>query len=179
MYTQFFAGYLLEEKYLSKKQIIEGLKSMKKSRAELGVLAMNAGYLTAAQVERIHERQSVEDKRMGDIAVEMGYMTQAQVDELLEEQPSRYLMFAQTLVDKEFMDNSAFMLALNNFKVSYGITDSDMISTDDETLRRIVKQYYRIEDMPQADDIADYIILLFNNMVRFVGDDYVPLPLDT
>ena len=178
MYAQFFAGYLLQEKYLSKSQVIEGLKAMKKSRVKLGVLAMNAGYLTAAQVEEIHARQTKEDKRMGDIAVEMGYLKTWQVDELLANQPSRHLLLAQTLMDKEYMNNETFVQALAKFKELYNISDVDMDAVDSRKLSNIVTKLYNLESVGDSDAIAAYIILLFKNLIRFIGDDYVPVELD-
>ena len=174
MYAQFFANYLLEENYIQKRQLIEGLKKMKNSRVKLGVLAIDAGYLTAAQVEKVHARQAQVDKRFGDIAVELGYLTNVQVEELLSNQPSRYLLLSQSLLDKEYMSNSELEEALTKFKAKYNLTEEDMSdSQKGDKLSSLIKSFYKLDDSKTSDYIGTYIKLLFNNLVRFIGDDFV------
>lgn len=100
MFTQFFGNYLLNQKLVTPEQLVDALQEKQNTRMKLGVLAINAGYMTASQVERVHELQSKMDKRIGDIAVELGYMTEDQVMELLHAQPLGYLLLGQALVDK-------------------------------------------------------------------------------
>ena len=174
MYAQFFANYLLEENYIQKRQLIEGLKKMKNSRVKLGVLAIDAGYLSAAQVEKVHARQAQVDKRFGDIAVELEYLTSAQVDELLSNQPSRYLLLSQSLLDKEYMSNSELEEALTKFKAKYNLTEEDMVdSQKGDKLSNLIKEFYKLDDSKTSEYIGTYIKLLFNNLVRFIGDDFV------
>ena len=174
MFAQFFADYLLEENYIQKRQLIEGLKKMKNSRVKLGVLAIDAGYLTAVQVEKIHARQSQVDKRIGDIAVELGYLTNAQVEELLSNQPARYLLLSQSLLDKEYMSNSELEEALTKFKAKYNLSEEDMSdSQQGDKLSSLIKSFYKLDDSNSSKYIGTYIKLLFNNLVRFIGDDFV------
>ena len=105
MFTQFFGNYLFNEKLVTKQQLIEALEMQKFARAKLGVLAINAGYMTAAQVDEVHAEQQRMDKRFGDIAVEKGYMTESQVETLLSNQKQAHLVTSQT--------NSLQMLSLN------------------------------------------------------------------
>jgi len=174
MFAQFFGNYLLEENYIEKKQLIEGLKKTKNSRVKLGVLAIDAGYLTAAQVEKIHAKQAQVDKRIGDIAVELGYLTNAQVEELLTNQPARYLLLSQSLLDKEYMNNSQLEEALAKFKAKYNLTEEDLSdSAQGDKLSNVIKSFYKLDDSDSSVYIGTYIKLLFNNLVRFIGDDFV------
>ncbi|SEV90202.1 hypothetical protein [[Clostridium] fimetarium] len=174
MFAQFFANYLLEENYIEKRQLIEGLKKMKNSRVKLGVLAIDAGYLTAAQVEKVHARQAQVDKRIGDIAVELGYLTNTQVEKLLSNQPARYLLLSQSLLDKEYMTNSKLEEALTKFKAKYNLSEEDMSdSQKGDKLSSVIKAFYKLDDSNTSKYIGTYIKLLFNNLVRFVGDDFV------
>jgi len=174
MFAQFFANFLLEENYIQKRQLIEGLKKMKNSRVKLGVLAIDAGYLTATQVEKIHARQAQVDKRIGDIAVELGYLTNAQVEELLTNQPARYLLLSQSLLDKEYLSNSELEEALTKFRAKYDLTEEDMSdSQKGDKLSNLIKSFYKLDDSTNSQYIGTYIKLLFNNLVRFIGDDFV------
>jgi len=179
MFAQFFANYLLEEKYIQKKQLIEALKKTKNSRVKLGVLAIDAGYLTAAQVEKIHIIQEQVDKRIGDIAVELGYLTTVQVEELLSNQPARYLLLSQSLLDKEYMSNSQLEEALTKFKAKYDLTEEDMSDAQQgDKLSSVIKSFYKLDDSVSSEYIGTYIKLLLNNLVRFIGDDFVTVGYD-
>lgn len=179
MFAQFFAGYLFTNQYLTRQQLLDGLKAMKRSRVKLGVLAMNAGYLTAEQIEEIHRKQAKVDMRFGELAVGLGYMSIEQVEELLSGQPSRHLLLAQALVDKEYMDNATFAKALNEFRANYDLTDQDMTAMDDERAATFIERYYHLEKEKNANALAEYIVLLFHNLIRFVGSDFVPVPMKT
>lgn len=179
MFAHFFANYLLEENYIQKRQLIEGLKKMKNSRVKLGVLAIDAGYLTAAQVEKIHARQAQVDKRIGDIAIELGYLTNTQVEELLTNQPPRYLLLSQSLIDKEYITNSELEEALTKFKAKYGLTEEDLSNSNkSDKLDTVIREFYKLDNSNLSNYIGTYIKLLFNNLVRFIGDDFVAIRPD-
>lgn len=173
MFAQFFANYLLENNYIEKRELVECLKKMKNSRVKLGVLAIDAGYLTAAQVEEVHAKQMVVDKRIGDIAIDLEYLTREQVDELLSSQPPRYLSLCQTLVDKEYLNNAELEKALSGYKDQYDLTDEDL--DDAEKIGDVIRQFYMLDDSAESDYCITYIKLLMNNLVRFIGDDFVPI----
>lgn len=175
MFAQFLANFLLKEKYINKRELIECLKKMKNSRVKLGVLAIDRGYLTAAQVEEIHAKQIVVDRRIGDIAVDYGYLTAAQVEELLSSQPSRYLSLCQSLIDKEYMNNSVLEEALGRFKAEYKLTEADINNPSDDKIDAVIHSFYKLDGKKSSEYMVAYIRLLMNNLVRFVGDDFVPM----
>lgn len=175
MFTQFFGNYLLNESYVTSEQLTDALKDMKESRPKFGVLAMNAGYLTGEQVEYLHQKQMFENKRIGDLAVEMGYITEEQVGELLSRQPVGYLMLGQTLVDKGYMTNVQFSEAINEYKSLYSVSESDMQEEKAGMLDKLVDEMYFNDEIENKDAYVGYISLLFNNIIRFIGDDFIPL----
>ncbi len=174
MFTQFFGNYLLNNSYVSAEQLVEGIQVKSKTRLKLGVLAIDAGYMTAAQVEEVHERQMLVDKRIGDIAVEMGYLTEAQVEELLGNQKKGYLLLGQALVDLGYMTNDQFEEAIGNYKAKYKIDESADGDNVDAKAAQMVKELcdFSYDDSKMY---TDYVVLLFKNLVRFVGDDFAPL----
>ena len=178
MFAQFFANYLLKEKYIEKRELIECLKKMKSSRVKLGVLAIDAGYLTAAQVEEVHAKQMVIDMRIGDIAVDLGYLIPGQVEELLSIQPPRYLSLCQALVDKEYINNTVLEEALNRFKKEFDITEQDFNDIHGNSIDRVIRQFYNLDGGDEASHCVTYIKLLMNNLIRFVGDDFIPAGTD-
>lgn len=179
MFTQFFGNYLLNQNLVTPKQLIDGLQEKKNTRMKLGVLAINAGYMTASQVERVHEMQSKMDKRIGDIAVELGYMTDEQVMELLHSQPLGYLLLGQTLVDKGYMTNTQFEDSINSYKEKYSLTDDDITSNEVSKIEKLITTLCDFSNTSNPALYEDYVSLLMNNLVRFVGDDFTPLkPLE-
>ena len=58
MFTQYFGNYLIESGIISAEQFKEALQQIKDKRAKLGVLAIEAGYMTPAQVEEAVSMQS-------------------------------------------------------------------------------------------------------------------------
>lgn len=175
MFTQFFGNYLLNEKLITPEQLVDALQKKKETRMKLGVLAINAGYMTASQVERVHEMQSKMDKRIGDIAVELGYMTEDQVMELLHAQPLGYLLLGQTIVDKGYMTNSQFEAAINSYKEKYSLTDEDIANNEDSKVEGLISSLVDFSKTSHPALYEEFVSLLMNNLVRFIGDDFTPL----
>ena len=65
MFTQFFGNYLLNHGLVTSQQLSRALTDQKNTRAKLGVLAINAGYMTPEQVDAVHTEQQRVDMRMG------------------------------------------------------------------------------------------------------------------
>ncbi len=175
MFTQFFGNYLLNENLVTPEQLIDGLQAKKNTRMKLGVLAINAGYMTAGQVETVHMKQSTMDKRFGDIAVECGFVTSEQIDELLNQQPQGYLLLGQAFVDKGYMTNAQFEDAIRTYKEKYSLTDEDLNEGEDGKSSVMVDSLIDLSSTSNPDLYKEYIILLMNNLIRFTGDDYTPL----
>lgn len=174
MFTQFFGNYLLNKELVSAEHLSEALQSMKDTRLKLGVLAINAGYMTAAQVETAHTEQQRVDKRIGDVMVEMGFLTREQIEELFNTQPSGHLLLGQALVDKGYMTNEQFESAINSYKTENSISDDDIANESDDTSRKFVDQFYKFSGEKNG-YMVDYVSLLFKNIIRFIGDDFTPL----
>lgn len=175
MFTQFFGNYLLNQKLVTPEQLVDAMQEKHNTRMKLGVLAINAGYMTASQVERVHELQSKMDKRIGDIAVELGYMTEEQVMELLHSQPLGYLLLGQAIVDKGYMTNSDFEAAINSYKEKYSLTDEDIANNSDTKIDSLISSLCDFTKTSNPALYEEFVSLLMNNLVRFVGDDFTPL----
>ncbi len=174
MLTQFFGSYLLNNKIVSSKNLCEALEAKDKTRVKLGVLAINAGYMTAKQVDAVHKKQTTVDKRIGDIAVEMGYLTEAQVDELLGTQKTGCLLLGQALVDMGCLTNEEFEAVLKSYKEDNNITDADFSKEDNQKTESVISSFYKLKG-DYAEYCREYVSILFKNFIRFIGDDFTPL----
>ena len=174
MFTQFFGSYLLNHKIISADNLKVAMEKKDSTRVKLGVLAINAGYMTAKQVDAVHRKQQTVDKRIGDIAVEMGYLTTEQVEELLSSQKTGCLLLGQALVDMGCLTNEEFEQVLTSYKKENNLTDSDFTADDNQKTASVISAFYNIEG-EYAMYCSEYINILFKNLIRFVGDDFTPL----
>ena len=146
------------------------------NRPRLGTLAMHAGYLSASEVEHIHIVQTHEDKKFGEIAIKLGLLTKAQVDELLALQVPDYLAFGQALIDMGIIDTYEWERLVADYISENEINELDF-SEDSrekvETLYLHTKEHRG--DKPINEFKSIYTTLLFNNLIRFIGDDFTPL----
>lgn len=174
MFTQFFGNYLLNEKLITPQQLVDGLQEKANTRLKLGILAINAGFMTSKQVDKVHEMQTRIDRRFGDIAIELGYMTNSQVDELLNSQQIGYLLLGQALVDKSYISNNEFEEAITAYKNRYSLSDEDIELAKNEKISAMIDSFFEIQKK-NKNLYIDYIELLINNLIRFIGDDFTIL----
>ncbi len=175
MFAQFFGSYLLNEGLVTRQQFAKALDDKKNTITCFVVLAFNAGYMTAGQVEFIHQVQSTVDKRIGDIAVEMGFVTKDQVEELLSKQPQDYLVLGQTLVNNNVLTNAQFEKALGDYKSCNSLSEDDLNGDKTDKLDKIIADFYKVEGTADTARYTTYLTLLLKNLIRFVGDDFTPL----
>lgn len=173
MFTQFFGNYLINENIITTEQLIEALAKKNDTRVKLGTLAINKGYMTVEQVERIHQLQKVKDKKIGDLAIEEGYLTSEQVIELLSCQSPDYLALAQALLDIDAINKEQFKNIITDYKEKFEILEKEEGKI--EKLAKLLELFYELYDFSGLTDeiISQYFILLINNFIRFIGDDFV------
>lgn len=175
MFTQFFGNFLLEKDLVTSQQLLHAIKEQNSVNLKLGVLAINAGYMTAKQVDKVHKMQMKIDKQFGNIAIEMGCMTDEQVLELLNSQKTGYLLLGQVLVDRGYITNSEFEKAIEEYKSKNKISNIDFTNLQSENMLKIIENFYNLDGLDDAVLYTEYISLLFKNIVRFIGDDFTPL----
>lgn len=175
MITQFFGSYLLNHGFVTGPQLSRAIEEKNTVRMKLGVLAINSGFMTAEQVELVNIEQANRDMRFGDLAVEMGYITPKQVDTLLSEQPRGHILVGQALVNAGVMTNAQLAQAINDYKAAHQLTDDDISNEQNEKIAMLVSSFYNIGEEKNSELLTKYISLLIKNLIRFIGDDFVPL----
>jgi hypothetical protein len=175
MLTQLFGNYLMKQHLVSPSHLIEALRESTSTRVKLGVLAINAGLMTPAQVDEVHELQKHMDKRIGDIMVDSGYLTSEQIAVLLKAQKSGHLILGQSLIDNGHMTTAQFAEAIRQFKLDNSINDIDFNDVKDELTEKMLGRFYKLNSKVTGEEhLVEYVSLLFKNLIRFVGDDFVP-----
>lgn len=174
MYTQFFGNYLLNNGYITSEQLISALEAQHNSFVKLGVLAIHSGFMTSSQVESVHIAQTHDNRKFGEIAIEKGYLTNEQVETLLTTQTPDYLLFSQTLNDLGHMTTSEFEKAFKDYQTKYALCENDFAHVENSKLVELIHAYYNISRDDLSHYFAQYLALLFNNLIRFIGKDFTP-----
>ena len=169
MYTQLFGHYLLTNKIIDADELHAALTAVSRIKVKLGAIAIDSGYMSAEQVDEVHELQHTLDKRFGDIAVEKGFLTDDQVRELLSKQKNSNLILGQALIDFGFMSNKQFEDALTDYKKCSSFTGD---SSDEKNMEAEMIHILGIDTMEDSGFYASYVLLFVRNLIRFLGDDF-------
>lgn len=177
MHTQFFGNYLLSRNLITKEEMLSVMEQLASTHVKLGSLAAHAGYMTASEVEHVIIMQTRQDKRFGELAVELGYMSQKQVDELLQEQVPDYILFGQILIEDGILTPAQLENYLTDYRSEYEIYDLDMNYDQTDLIHKLLQNIDFDEIDIHREYVTYYLKLLFNNLIRFIGDDFTPLQI--
>ena len=175
MYAQFFGTFLLSHNVVTKDQLLSALGKKSSQHMKLGTLAIMKGYMTANEVDNVIISQTHNDCRFGDLAVREGYLTQEQVDELVKTQYPDFLLLGQTLVEEGYINNAQLETLITDYESENEITDLDYSNEKQDDLDRILANFFHTTDVAADEYNASYMRLLFNDLTRFIGDDFSPV----
>ena len=178
MYTQFFGNYLLSNGYVTKEQLFSAMRREATQHMKLGTLAMHAGLMTASQVDETVIQQTHQDRKFGELAVELGYMTDEQVLSLLKQQNPAYLSLGQVLLDDGVITNADFEKIMKDYGSSNGISDLDAITEMPEAIHNLLNHFLLKSETNISHNGYMFVELLFNDFIRFIGEDFTPLAVD-
>ena len=179
MHTQFFGNFLLNKGVITPEQLIEALKIQSSAHKKFGTLAIHSGYMSASEVADVYITQTHYDKRFGELAVELGYLTPEQVDKLLTLQLPNYMLLGQIHVDQKIVTHIELENLITEYKSEYEIYELDMMEEQKSMVDKLLADLYLPDDLQDTQNILAYITLLFNNLVRFIGEDFTPLNIMT
>lgn len=175
MYTQFFGNYLLSRNIVSREQLFSAMQRMTNEHMRLGTLAIHAGYMTSTEVDEVVIEQTHADRKFGELAVELGFLTHEQVIELLQQQSPDFLLLGQILIDDNIMTNQEFENIIADYKCENELVDLDLTEDNHANIERLFDNFFVLSEQPITAFGKLYMELLFNNFVRFVGEDFTAL----
>lgn len=172
MYAQFFGNYLLSHDVVTREQLLETMHRKSSTKIKLGTLAIHAGYMTANEVDRIVILQTHEDKRFGELAIHEGYLTEAEVTKLLAEQKPDFLLLGQALVDEGLINNQQLQELIIDYQSENELDDYSYSEEDQDAIRHMIENFFILAERPLSKYEISFFQLLFNNLYRFIGDDF-------
>ncbi|MCR4956268.1 MAG: chemotaxis protein CheX [Lachnospiraceae bacterium] len=177
MFTQLFGNYLLRKAIITPEELLECMTEAGKSHAKLGTLCIHAGLMSSAEVEKVYILQTHRDERFGEIAIEEGYLTQEQLDNLMEQQPPSYILLAQCLTEKGILNHDEVERLLADYQMETELYDLEMMEDHKDRFKKMVTHFCNFSDLRNGEVGVCYLQLLFNNLIRFIGDDFTPMDL--
>ena len=169
MFSAFFGNYLLNKGLVQLEDMKHVLEVMHTKRLKLGVLAINLGFMTAKEVETVHDKQAFMDKYFGEVAVEEGYLTEEQLQILLSSQKSKRLLLAQTLIEEGIMTHESFENQINLYKIEYGLSDEQFEAIKSGDVHVVTTAFMTFEKEVSAQNFyIDFVTLFVKNLIRFV-----------
>ena len=175
MFAQFFGSYLLNKGAVTAEQLTQAISKLADTHIKLGTLAMHKGYMTASEVDEVCFLQTREDKRFGEIALEHSYLFEDQLEDLLLAQNPDYLLLGQTLVDMGYLSYSDLEGLMIDYQSDNDL-DDDMISkADASNAVKLIENYFTESNALPSDYALGYLNLMFNNLIRFIGEDFTPM----
>ena len=175
MYTQFFGNYLLSKGCLTSEQLFAAMQKQASAHMRLGTLAIHSGFMTAAEVDQVVAQQSRQDKKFGELAIQMGFLTDDQVIQLLKSQSPDFLLLGQVLVDDGLLTNADLETLISDYRSQNELTDLDMTHDSHDNVSRILDNFFITSETPLTHNGRMYLELLFNDFIRFIGEDFTPL----
>lgn len=176
MYAQFFGNYLLSQNIVTREQLLFAMQKKSSAQIKLGTLAIHAGYMTAAEVDRVIILQTHLDKRFGEIAIREGYLTEQQVAELLSEQKPDFLLLGQTLVEEGVINNEQLQDLIIDYQSENELVSFDYSAETLEAIEHMIKHFFVLAERPLSQHEVSFFRLLLNNLIRFIGDDFTLVP---
>ncbi len=171
MFSHFFGNYLLNQKLIKPKQLQHILELQDSTHVKLGILAIDAGYMTANQVAKVNQIQARIDKQFGEIAIEYGYLSEAQLSQLLGQQNKRYLFISQVLIDEGIMTYEQIEDILEKYQKDSGFTESELESLITNDLDSVVAALVKMPQLGDSGIYARYFSLFIRNLIRFIDSD--------
>lgn len=171
MFNQYFGNYLLEKKVIKPEQLRLVLAEQKSVKVKLGVLAIDAGYMNAAQIEHVHKLQTVRDRKFGELAIEEGFLTENQLQELLNTQKKSNTLLGQVLIEKGIFTFEKYEEVLLQYRQDSGFSAEEIQALKNNEVDKIAEIFLRTLPEEHNKLIRDYFELFIRNIIRFIDGD--------
>ncbi|MBC7961112.1 MAG: hypothetical protein H7X94_14730, partial [Vallitaleaceae bacterium] len=143
MFNQYFGNYILEKKFITPEQLRIVLEEQKSVKVKLGILAIDAGYMSAAEVNKIHKLQAARDKKFGELAIEEGYLTINRLEDLLGVQKNSNVVLGQALIEKGFFTFDKYEEVLFQYNEQSGFNSEELRALRNNDLEKIVEMFLK------------------------------------
>lgn len=171
MFNQYFGNYLLEKKLIKPEELRMVLAEQKSVKVKLGVLAIDAGYMKAEQVDKIHQLQTAKDKKFGELAIEAAYLSEIQLTELLNAQKKSNSLLGQVLIEKGLFSLEQYETVLSQYRADSQLSSDELKALENNDVTQIAEIFLKTLADDQDRIPRQYFELFLRNIVRFIDDE--------
>lgn len=176
MYNQFFGNYLFSKGYVTKEHLISAIIRQTKEIVHVSTLALYSGYMSAQEVKYVIDIQKEEGKKFSEVAIAHGFLTQEQVLELLNTKSPDFLLLGQILINDGVFTYEQFENILTDYRSQSEFLELELNQSNKDDIQRLIDSFSIISEAAIPAFGQSYLELLFNNFVRYIGDDFTTLP---
>ena len=176
MFNQYFGNYLFSNNYITKDELLQALSRQAKTKLSLGMIALYLGTMSASEVAHVMTIKKEENKQFGEVAIKNGYLTHPQVVELLNTKAPDFLVLGQILIEDGVFTYESFENILTDYRSQSEFFDLELNEENRNDFHRLVEDFAILSETAIPDFGKSYIELLYNNFVRYIGDDFSSLP---
>ncbi len=178
MYSQFFGNYLVERGVIDRLQLLEVL-GHKNDDAIIhpGLLAVYKEYLSGREAKEIMIKESQTGMDFYEVSAEQMALTSSQIETLKNLKAPYYLHIAQHLIDKGISDIDEMADCLFEYESQFEIIDLDLMKEINDKVDLLLMEFDMICSSPYKDELTEYLVLLFNNLIHYIGTDFEPLSI--
>lgn len=176
MFNQFFGNYLFSNGYVTKEQLLPALAIQSKTFMHVSIKALYLGYMSAQEIQNVIDLQEEEGKKFSETAIKYGYLDQHQVMELLDASVPDFLILGQILIKDGVFTYEEFENILTNYRSQSEFIDLELNEDNQNDFHRLVEDFSIVSEASIPRFGKAYLELLFNNLARYIGDDFSTLP---
>lgn len=176
MFSQFFGNYLFSNGHITKEQLLSALSRQSKTLIRVSMLALYSGYMSASEIQHVIDLQETEEKKFSETAIKYGYLTQHQVMELLNMNAPDFLILGQILIKDGIFTYAEFENILTDYRSQSEFLEFELNEENRNDFHRLIEDFSIVSEAAIPDFGKSYLELLFNNLVRYIGDDFSTLP---
>ena len=178
MYNQFFGNYIFSKGYVTKEQLIPALIRQDNELVRVSTLALYSGYMSPNEIENIMNLQLKNEKKFSELAMENGFLSQDQILELLDIDCPAYLKLGQILIDNGIFTHEQFANILADYRSQNEFLELELNEDNKDEIQCLIDNFSMLSDNAFSPFSKAYLELLYNNFIRFIGDDFTALPPD-
>ena len=176
MYTQFFGNYLFSSGYVTKEQLLPALLRHTHEVLRVSTLALYKGYMSAQEIDFVINMQKEQGRKFSELAIEQGLLSQTQVLELLNLKAPDFLTLGQTLIDDGAFTYEQFENILADYRSQHEFLEMELNEANKSDIQLLIDSFSIVSESAIPVFGKSYLELLFNNFVRYIGDDFTALP---
>lgn len=176
MFNQFFGNYLFSNGHVTKEQLIAALARQSNTFLKMSMKALYLGYMSAHEIQHVIDLLEEEGKKFSEIAIKYGYLDHHQAMELLDTPVPNFLVLGQLLIHDGIFTYEEFENILTDYRSQSEFLDLELNEENQNDFHRLVEDFSIVSEASIPDFGKAYLELLFNNLARYIGDDFSTLP---